>query len=81
VKQEIACPGPRGNVVLRTESIPFSKIPGQSRLFTEYQTDPLGKREFYPNVLASHTQVAERIPESSQITKPTATFSATRSRR
>jgi bacillithiol biosynthesis cysteine-adding enzyme BshC len=63
VKQEIACPGPRGNIVLRTESIPFSEIPGQSKLFTEYQADPLSKREYYPNVLASHTQVAERIPE------------------
>jgi len=63
VKQEIACPGPKGNVVLHVESIPFSEIPGQSRLFTEYQNDPAAKREFYPNVLTSHTQVVERIPE------------------
>ncbi|HTK27278.1 MAG TPA: hypothetical protein VL327_12020, partial [Pyrinomonadaceae bacterium] len=63
MKQEIACSGPKGNVVLHVESIPFSEIPGQSRLFTEYQNDPAAKREFYPNVLTSHTQVVERIPE------------------
>jgi bacillithiol biosynthesis cysteine-adding enzyme BshC len=48
---------------MRAESIPFSQLPGQSRLFTEYQSDPESLRRFYPSAVASHTQIADRIPE------------------
>ncbi|MCC6451562.1 MAG: bacillithiol biosynthesis cysteine-adding enzyme BshC [Acidobacteria bacterium] len=34
---------------LRVESIPFSRIPGQSKLFIRYQTDRPSVKEFYPN--------------------------------
>lgn len=34
---------------LRVESIPFSRIPGQSKLFIKYQTDRQSLRGFYPN--------------------------------
>ena len=60
---EIACPSLNGTVVLRAESLPFSRLPGQSRLFIEYQSDPESLRKFYPSAVASHTQIADRIPE------------------
>jgi len=63
VDTEIACPSSNGTVVLRAESIPFSRLPGQSRLFTEYQSDPESLRRFYPSAVSSHTQIADRIPE------------------
>ena len=62
MEQEIACPGSNGNVTLRAESIPFSQIPGQSKLFLQYQQDPLSLRKFYPSAVASHSEISERIP-------------------
>ncbi|HEY2866057.1 MAG TPA: bacillithiol biosynthesis cysteine-adding enzyme BshC [Pyrinomonadaceae bacterium] len=63
MEQEIACPGLNGDVVLRAESIPFSQVPGQSRLFLAYQKDPLSLKKYFPSAVASHTQIAERITE------------------
>ena len=63
MSKEIDCPGPKGNVTIRAESLPFSEIPGQSKLFVEYQNDPESLRRFYPNAVRSHTQIADRIPE------------------
>lgn len=63
VKQEIVCPCPSGTVVIETESLPFSEIPQQSKLFIEYQKDPLSLKAFYPSMVASHTQISGRIPE------------------
>lgn len=61
--KEIECRGTNGDVTIRTESIPFSQIPGQSKLFTQYQSDPLSLQRFYPNAVESHTEIADRIPE------------------
>jgi bacillithiol biosynthesis cysteine-adding enzyme BshC len=63
VEQEIACPGSNGNVILRTESVPFADIPGQSKLFLRYLDDPLSLKKFYPAAVSDHTQISERIPE------------------
>lgn len=63
MKQEIACLCPTGKVVLQTESLPFSEVPQQSKLFIEYQNNPLALKKYYPAAVASHTQIAERIPE------------------
>ncbi|MCD9189540.1 MAG: bacillithiol biosynthesis cysteine-adding enzyme BshC [Pyrinomonadaceae bacterium] len=63
MKQEIVCPCPGGTVVLETESLPFSEIPHQSKLFIEYQQNPLSLKNYYPNIVESHTQIAARIPE------------------
>lgn len=63
MKQEIACPCPSGTVVLETESLPFSEIPHQSKLFIEYQQNPLSLKKYYPNIIESHTQISSRIPE------------------
>ena len=59
----IECRGANGNVTIRTDTLPFSSIPGQSKLFVQYQTDPESLRRFYPNAVRSHTQISERIPE------------------
>lgn len=63
MKQEIICPCPTGNVVIQTESLPFSEIPGQSKLFVDYQTKPLELQKYYPLAVESHTQISQRIPE------------------
>ena len=63
MKQEIACLCPTGKVILHTESLPFSEVPQQSKLFVEYQNNPLALKKYYPAAVASHTQIAERIPE------------------
>jgi bacillithiol synthase len=61
VKQEVACPAPSGDVILTVESLPFPEIPGTSKLFAEYQNDPVHLREFYPSAVVSHTEIGERI--------------------
>lgn len=47
--EESACPSLVASGSLRVESIPFSRIPGQSKLFIRYQTDRPSVKEFYPN--------------------------------
>lgn len=61
--KEIECTGSNGSVTIHAESLPFSEIPGQSKLFLEYQKDPESLKRYYPNAVASHVQITERIPE------------------
>ena len=61
--QEIACPSRSGGAILQVESIPFSEIPAQSRLFVDYQQDPISLKRYYPSAVRSHTDIAARIPE------------------
>lgn len=63
MKQEIVCPCPTGEVVLQTDSLPFSEVPHQSKLFIEYQQNPSKLRKYYPLAVESHTQVSQVIPE------------------
>ncbi len=63
MKQEIICPCPTGNVTLQTENLPFSEVPNQSKLFIEYQNNPLSLKKYYPLAVESHTQISQRIPE------------------
>ena len=63
MKQEIICPCPTGNVLLNTENLPFSEVPNQSKLFIEYQNNPLSLKKYYPLAVESHTQISQRIPE------------------
>ena len=63
MKQEIVCPCPTGNVVLQTESLPFSEVPNQSKLFIDYQTNPIALKKYYPLAVESHAQISQRIPE------------------
>ncbi len=63
MSQEVACPCPIEKRLLETESLPFAKIPNQSKLFIDYQATPLALKKYYPNAVDSHTQIAQRIPE------------------
>ncbi|MBC7898476.1 MAG: bacillithiol biosynthesis cysteine-adding enzyme BshC [Saprospiraceae bacterium] len=61
--QEIDCPKIAPGGKLRVESLPFGQIPGQSKLFVQYQKDPLSLKKYYPSAVASHTEIVQRIPE------------------
>ncbi len=61
MKQEIGRDPSRGKV--QVSDLPFSEIPHQSRLFLEYQRDPLSLRRFYPNAVASPGDIAKFAPE------------------
>lgn len=63
MKQEIICPCPTGDVVLQTENLPFSEVPHQSKLFIDYQKNPISLKKYYPLAVESHTQISQRIPE------------------
>jgi bacillithiol synthase len=51
------------NYSFQIQGVPFDALRGQSRLFVQYQTDPLSLKKYYPNAVDSHTSVAARIPE------------------
>lgn len=63
VSQEVACPCPIENRILQTQSISFAEIPQQSKLFIEYQKNPVSLNKYYPNAVDSHTKISQRIPE------------------
>lgn len=51
------------NYDFQIESLPFDSVQGQSKLFLEYQRNPLDLKKYYPGAVSSHTQIAARIPE------------------
>jgi bacillithiol biosynthesis cysteine-adding enzyme BshC len=61
--QETGCPPTASKTKLRFEAVDFADIPGQSELFVRYQINPLKLRKYYPSTVASHVDVADRIPE------------------
>lgn len=62
MKQETARESASGKPGCPVSRLPFSEIPHQSRLFVQYQNDPLSLRKFYPNVLASPADVVSYLP-------------------
>lgn len=48
---------------MRVETLPFTQIPHQSRLFLDYVRDPLALRQFYPSAVRYHHELAQRVPE------------------
>ena len=48
---------------LRVETIPFERIPHQSRLFLDYLQDPVALRRFYAGAVRFHHELPQRIPE------------------
>jgi bacillithiol biosynthesis cysteine-adding enzyme BshC len=48
---------------LRVETLPFERIPHQSRLFLDYLKDPLALRRFYPSAVRFHHELPQRVPE------------------
>jgi bacillithiol synthase len=61
--ETIACPCPPEKIVLEKLDLAFEQIPAQSKLFTEYQKNPLGLSKYYPLTVPSHTQISQRIPD------------------
>ena len=57
---EIACHSTPEQAGLRVETIPFDRIPQQSRLFLDYLRDPVALRRFYPEAVRAHYEVSER---------------------
>lgn len=47
---------------MQVSSLPFSALPHQSRLFLEYQSDPVSLRKFFPNAVHSATGLVSYIP-------------------
>ena len=60
---EAACYSTPEEAGLRVETLPFDRIPHQSRLFLDYLRDPLALRRFYPSAVRFHHELAERAPE------------------
>lgn len=60
---EAACYSTPEEAGLRVKSLPFERIPNQSRLFLDYLRDPLALRRFYPSAVKFHHELAERAPE------------------
>src|SRR5690606_5974687 len=48
---------------LSIESIPFSDIPGQPRLFLDYLEDPAALRDLYPSAARSIGELADHAAE------------------
>ena len=48
---------------LRVETLPFDRIPHQTRLFLDYLNDPVALRRFYPSAVRFHHELQARIPE------------------
>ncbi len=61
--KESACREERGPTNLVVESLAFSEIPGQSKLFLDYQSDPNSLSTFYPNVVSSITTLLNHAAE------------------
>jgi len=49
------------NYSFSISSLPFEEVPGQSRLFVDYQKDPTSLRRFYPEAVATHVELSSRI--------------------
>ncbi len=60
---EAACYSTPEESGLRVETLPFTEIPQQTRLFLDYLRDPLPLRQFYPSAVRYHHELAPRVPE------------------
>jgi bacillithiol biosynthesis cysteine-adding enzyme BshC len=60
---EAACYSTPEEAGLRVETLPFERIPHQSRLFLDYLRDPVALRRFYPSAVRFHHELAARVPE------------------
>lgn len=61
--QEIGCTKPVSVRKMRIESLPFSSIPNQNKLFLNYLRDPISLRRFYPSAVEKPFDAADRIGE------------------
>lgn len=49
--------------VTQTASLPFADAPNQTKLFLEYQSNPLALLKYYPSAVSSAAQITTRIRE------------------
>jgi bacillithiol biosynthesis cysteine-adding enzyme BshC len=57
---ETACFSTPEESGLHVETLPFDRIPQQTRLFLDYLRDPLALREFYPEAVRFHHELPAR---------------------
>lgn len=57
---ETACHASPQQAGLRVDALPFDQIPQQSKLFLDYLSDPVALRNFYPEAVRSHVDLAAR---------------------
>jgi bacillithiol biosynthesis cysteine-adding enzyme BshC len=60
---ETACFSTPQESGLKIETLPFARIPNQSRLFLDYLDDATALRRYYPNAVRFHHELAARAPE------------------
>lgn len=60
---EAACYSTPKDAGLRIESLPFDRVPHQSRLFLDYLRDPVSLKRFYPSAVPVHSELSARAPE------------------
>ncbi|MCA1576466.1 MAG: bacillithiol biosynthesis cysteine-adding enzyme BshC [Acidobacteria bacterium] len=60
---EAACYSTPEESGLRVETLPFDRVPHQTRLFLEYLKDPVSLRRFYPSAVRFHHELQARVPE------------------
>src|ERR1044072_34731 len=48
---------------LQVQTLPFERVPHQTRLFLDYLNDPVALRRFYPAAVRYHHELPQRIPE------------------
>lgn len=60
---EAACYSTPEESGLRVESLPFDRVPHQSRLFLDYLKDPVSLRNFYPSAVQFHHELQQRVPD------------------
>jgi len=60
---EPACFSTPQEAGLHIETLPFERVPHQSRLFLDYLKDPTALKRYYPNAVRFHHELATRAPE------------------
>ncbi|HEX2269908.1 MAG TPA: bacillithiol biosynthesis cysteine-adding enzyme BshC, partial [Pyrinomonadaceae bacterium] len=60
---EAACYSTPEESGLRIETVPFDRIPHQSRLFLDYLKDPVALRKYYPSAVRFHHELQQRVPD------------------
>src|SRR4051794_31122154 len=77
---ETACYSTPEEAGLRVETLPFDRIPQQSKLFLQYLRDPMTLRKFYPGAVRFHHELSNRAAEvlAAQVTNREALCDALR---
>ncbi|MCU1268561.1 MAG: putative cysteine ligase BshC [Acidobacteria bacterium] len=60
---ETACYSTPEEAGLRVDTLPFERIPHQTKLYLEYLRDPLRLRQFYPSAVRFHHELPARAHE------------------